>query len=270
MSRASLAMGFVLSLVIHGVFLVTATPRETPFHSPPLQIQKAVKLILPPPPLEEDMTMEQTREDPPEPETKNEPPEWQSKEQSAEHELKKESSEPENEPELEKLEQVVNPSETKLADQTGDFSESESPDSLPELRLVWDNPGHLIQVAKALGMRILIVDGSNKPAGELFFEKDLLVKELRGKLTSFSNRVRTISAQFFGPEVLHQSDQSVRCFWVLVPAHVDKLWVSIQREALRSRGLKSSQVSYMEARVVPNGDSYKLVMTKVVTLQERT
>jgi hypothetical protein len=115
-------------------------------------------------------------------------------------------------------------------------------------------------------MRILLIDRNNQPVGELAFEKRPLVKEFKGNLVNFSNRVRTISPQFFGPEVLSKSSESVKCFWVLVPASVDQDWVSIQKEAVNSQGLKNSEVSYTEARITPNGSGYELVVTRVVTL----
>jgi len=266
MSRASLAIGFALSLVVHGVFLVTATPRETPVNlSVKPENQKSAKLILPPSPVEEELPIENVKEEPPEQE-EEQPPEPPLQEQRMEHKQEEEppQADPEPEPELEQLEEVVEPSEMTLVGQEGDFSDSESADTLPELRLVWDSPEQLLQVAKMLGMRILVVDGTSQPVGELIFEKDLMVKEFRGKLTSFSNRVRTISAQFFGPSVLQQSRVPFRCFWILVPASVDQSWVAIQKETLKIRGLKSSQVLYMEARVAEKANRCDLVVTKVV------
>jgi len=117
-----------------------------------------------------------------------------------------------------------------------------------------------------LNLRILMVSATNEPVGELAFAHDLLVKEFTGGLASFSNRVRTISAQFFGQELLRRSNRSIRCFWVLVPASVDQEWVLIQKEAIRAMGLRNSQVSHVEAKIIQAANGYELAITKVVPL----
>lgn len=240
MSKTSFIMGLTVSLLVHGLLLLQGQRKKEIAHKKIRQEPKRVaNLILPPPPVVKDLPKEKPKELPPEQDKK---------------------------PVVKELKKVVNTPETKVTEEPGDFSESESSDYVPELRLVWDNPEQLIQVAKALGMRILLVDRRNKPVGELLFEKDLLVKEFKGKLTNFSNRVRTISAKFFGPEVLRQSDESIKCFWIVVPASVDQVWITLQRQAIKSKGIRYSQVSYVEARIAPNGISYELVVTRVVTL----
>jgi len=240
MSKTSLIVGLAFSLLAHGALLLQdKQTREVSHKDVRPEPRKAAKLILTPTPVAEERPKEQPKQLPPKQREK---------------------------PVIQELKEVVTPPETKVVDEPGDFSEFESNDYIPELRLVWDNPDQLIEAAKVLGMRILLVDRKNQPVGEVIFEKDLLVKEFKGNLTNFSNRVRTISAQFFGPELLSQSSESIRCFWVLVPASVDQLWVSVQREAVKSGGFKSSQVSYTEARISPNKSSYELVVTRVVTL----
>lgn len=240
MSKTSFIVGLAFSVLVHGALLLQdKQTREVSHEDVRPEPKKAAKLILTPPPVAEDLPKEQPRQLPPKQQEK---------------------------PVIQELKEVVIPPETKVAEESGDFSESESSDYVPELRLVWDNPDQLIQVAKVLGMRILLVDRKSQPIGEVIFEKDLLVKEFSGNLTNFSNRVRTISAQFFGSDLLSQSSEPIRCFWVLVPSSVDQVWVSVQREAMKSEGFKSSQVSYTEARITPDGSSYELVVTRVVTL----
>jgi hypothetical protein len=240
MSKTSFIIGLTVSLLIHGVLLLQGQrKKEIAYKKVRQEPKRVANLILPPPPVVNDIPKEKPKEQPPE---------------------------QNREPAVEELKKVVNPPETKVTEESGDFSEIKSDDYVPELRLVWDNPGQLIQVAKALGMRILLIDTRNKPVGELLFDKDLLVKEFKGRLTNFSNRVRTISAEFFGPEVQRQSDESIKCFWIVVPASVDQVWITLQKQAIKSKGISYSEVSYVEARIAPNGDSYELVVTRVVTL----
>lgn len=239
MSKKSFIVGLVFSVVVHCMFLL---PGDNVTNSKEVEpeIKKAAKFILPPP----------------QPALKPVPKE----------EPKLQPQRQLSEPKIENLKEVVKPHQTMVAEEGGDFSESESDDSLPELRLIWDNPQQLFQVAKANGMRILTVNRSNEPVAELMLEEGISVKPFEGKLTNFSNRVRTISPQFFGAELLRQSDEPIKCFWVVIPASIDQAWVSVQRQAIRAKGVKSSQVSYMEARIAPNGSSYELVVTRVVML----
>lgn len=239
MSKKSFIVGLMFSVVVHCIFLLPGDKAANSKEVEP-EVKKVAKFILPPP------------QPAPKPVPKEEP--------------KLQPQKRHSEPKIESLKEVVKPNQTIVAEEAGDFSDSESDDSLPELRLIWDNPQQLIQVAKANGMRILIVNRSNEPVGELILEEGISVKSFEGKLTNFSNRVRTISAQFFGTELLRQSDESIKCFWVVIPASIDQAWVSVQRQAIRSKGVKSSQVSYIEARVAPNGSSYELVVTRVVML----
>lgn len=241
MSKTSFIVGLGFSLIIHGAFLLTRDQRAQVRREPTMPEVKNVPKLIPPPPMAKAIPKEQPKPEP-------EPPKQEEK------------------PQIEKLKQVVKPAGPKQASEPGDFADSESDDSLPELRLIWDSPEQLLRVAGNLGMRILVVNPKNEPAGELFFQEGLLVKRFDGKVGSFSNRVRTISSQFFGRDVLRQAKEPVKCFWVLVPATVDQAWVSVQKEAIKSEGVKSSQVSCVEARVTPRGAGYELVVTKVIAL----
>ena len=167
---------------------------------------------------------------------------------------------------IESFEKVVAGStQANVPDRYGDYAK-ESDEGLPSLRLVWDSPEHLIRVSKALGLKVLPVNNSNEPIRELRFERDILVGKFYGELSSYSNRVRTISSQFFGSDVTSQCKENVRCFWVIIPSEIDQSWIAVQKQALRSKGLDSSQVSYMEARIVNDGNVYKLIITRIETV----
>ena len=160
---------------------------------------------------------------------------------------------------------VAGSTQANVPDRYGDYAK-ESDEGLPSLRLIWDSPEHLIRVSKALGLKVLPVNNSNEPIGELRFERDILVGKFYGELSNYSNRVRTISSQFFGRDVISQCKENVRCFWVIIPSEIDQSWIAVQKQALRSKGLKSYQVSYMEATIANDGNGYKLIITRIETV----
>ena len=240
MSKSSFITGLILSLVFHGVFLVPTKSRQaavTGQMKP--RINKVAKLTLPAPRL-----IDKTPKTSPKTEPPKDPPG----------------------PDLEQLQRVVEAPKTTMTKELGDLSDSESDDGLPELRLIWESPEQLLQVAKHMGMRILMVNRKNQPVQELAFSEGVAVRKFKGRLKSFSNRVRRVSAQFFGPDILQQASEPIQCFWVLVPYSVDQAWLSIQRGAMRSQGLKGSQIAHMEARITSTGSAHELAVTKVVGL----
>ena len=240
MSKSSFITGLILSLVFHGVFLLPAKSRQAAvIDQIKPQMNKVVKLTLPASPL-----IEKAPKTPP----KTEPP--------------KEPPGPDREP----LQQVVEAPKTTMTNELGDLSDSESDDGLPELRLIWESPEQLLHVAKHMGMRILMVNRNNQPVQEVDFSEGIAVRKFKGRLKSFSNRVRRVSAQFLGPDILQQASEPIQCFWVLVPYSVDQAWLSIQRGAMRSQGLKASQIAHMEARITSTGSAHELAVTKVVGL----
>jgi len=169
----------------------------------------------------------------------------------------------ENKPQIGDLEKVVRPSATNVTNSAGDLACLDQGDSLPPLRLVWDSPERLTAIARNLGMRILAVR-NNEIVGELWLEDAPRVKTFDGRLTGFSNRVRTIAPQFFGPEILGTLKKPIESFWVLVPTVLDRQWVSIQRQAMRSSNTATAEVSHMEAKIVTNEHGHMLVITKIV------
>jgi len=164
-------------------------------------------------------------------------------------------------------EQIVNPtSQSKVGPSPGDLSESASADGLPELRLTWESKEQLLTAGKALEFRILAVNSKYQPIGELSLENGITVKRFTGSLEGYSNRVRTIPANFFGSGLTQQVGEPIRCLWILIPASIDMRWVSVQQQAVQSNGLKNHQVSYVEAKIMSTNHGYDLEVTKVVTL----
>ena len=236
MSKSSFIIALLVSLAAHGLLFIG--PGENSSAQAEPKPQKVAKLTIP-----QAKPQSQVKEYPQQPVSKKKQP-----------------------PEAEQFQEVVKADSHNIPDSIGDFADNDSADTLPRLSLIWDSPEHLIEVAKALGLRVLPVNSDNEPIGELRFERDILVGKFYGGLNSFSNRVRTISARFFGQRVLNQCDQTIRHFWVVVPASIDHEWIKIQKKSLCSEGLTSSQVSYMEAMIVSDENGFRLVITKIITV----
>lgn len=235
MSQTSLIIGLLSSIVLHAVLLLPGSPEELLSRKktkPAIKPANKVALRLSP--------KTQMRRQP----------------QSDRH-LEK------NESKMRDLEKVAEPLNKNLANKIGDLSPSGKDGPLPPLRLVWDSPQQLIEISRVLGMRILAIR-SNQLIGEVSLQDAPHIKSFDSELTGFSNRVRTISPQFFGPHILRTSDEPVESFWVLVPSSLDRQWVSVQKQAMQSSGIPSSELSYMEARIVSDELSHRLVITKIV------
>lgn len=172
-----------------------------------------------------------------------------------------------SEPVQTKPEEVVKPPKPQLAQGPGPLPGTESDDSLPALRLIWDSPQQLIELAQNTGLRVLSVNGQDQPFGELVFGTRVWVKQFKGGLAGFSNRIRTIRPDFFGAEVQSQFKEPAMCLWVLIPASIDTRWVTAQRKALGSSGLHATNVSHMEAKIVAGHSGCDLSVTRIVTLQ---
>jgi len=165
---------------------------------------------------------------------------------------------------IEKLKEIAASSKTVLSNKIGDFASQETDKTLPELRLTWDGPQELIEVARDLNMRILAVKKGFTPVGELQLTDRPYIGSFDGGTSNYSNRIRTIHSGFFGSRLIEESNKQIDCFWVLVPATVDREWICIQKDTIRSNGLNSSQIAYMEARIVWNKQGYQLVITRIV------
>lgn len=251
MSKSSFIIGLFWSLVIHGALLVPAKNHQEALRQDETSEKTvSIKLMPPPPPVQQEHVQEQEYKEP----LRNPEPVKAS---------------PKIEPE--QLREVVKaPLADIIEDDVGDLSDSESDESLPELRIAWENPEHLLEVAKYLRLRILLVDKQNQPTGELAIEhrQEPSVKPFNGKLQNYSNRVRTISAQFFGPGILKQAKSPVQCFWILIPTALDQEWIALQRRTIQAEGLRSSQVCHLEAKIVQSKEAYRLKITNVETIDK--
>jgi len=247
MSRFSFVIGLVISLGLHSLLLINggAAPK-----CPEIEIldesPKSAKVILPPKPKPKQPELHKPKPIPRE--TMETPVQAKAIPAKA-------------------PEQIVKPTSlSKVGQGPGDLPESASTDGLPELRLTWESKEQLLTAGRALGFRILAVDPKNQPIGELSLENGITVKRFIGGLKGYSNRVRTIPADFFGSGFIQQVSEPVKCLWILIPASIDIRWVSVQQQAVQSNGLKNHQVSYVEAKIVAANHGYNLEVTKVVTL----
>jgi len=233
MSKSTFIIGLIVACLVHSLLFIDFDKKIVKAEE--IKEQKIAKILIPPLP--------------------------KSQESDATKPVKPLKSQPK-----ESFEKVVAGStQANVPDRYGNYAK-ESDEGLPSLRLIWDSPEHLIRVSKALGLKVLPVNSSNEPIGELRFERDILVGKFYGELSNYSNRVRTISSQFFGSDVTSQCKENVRCFWVIIPSEIDQSWIAVQKQVLRSKGLSSSQVSYMEARIVDDGVGYKLIITRIETV----
>lgn len=166
---------------------------------------------------------------------------------------------------LNKVEKLVSPKKVSSKGNRGDFSDKDDENSIPSLRLIWDNPDEII-AAQRIGLKILAVEKGNQIVGELIFDGTLSVKPYQGDMSNYSNRVRTISYDFFGRQILSEINRPIDCWFILIPAEIDRKWLTIQQQAIHEKGLKYSEVAYVEARLVSENNGYELVITKIVKI----
>ena len=161
------------------------------------------------------------------------------------------------------LKQVVEvPVETKAADGPGDTSAEGLEDAMPPLRVVWQSADQLRSVAAHLGMRIVAVNTNNQVTGEIATSGPVRVVSFEGRLSAYSNRVRTLPRCFFGSSPVAGSD--VGSFWVLVPADLDARFILLQRDAIRREGLTPAEVRAMDAEFRTDRGGCELVITRLV------
>jgi len=151
----------------------------------------------------------------------------------------------------------------------GDLAKDDAGD-LPAMRIVWTGPEQVRSVARAFRMRVVAINAEGKVAGEVTMDGEARLVAFNGGLAGYSNRVRTLPADFFGRGLTASAPAGIRSLWILVPAHVDKEFVRIQRAAIRERGVNPSAVLAMEARFAPDASGrYRLVVTRVDAQDER-
>ncbi|MCH8316558.1 MAG: hypothetical protein IIA64_11340 [Planctomycetes bacterium] len=146
----------------------------------------------------------------------------------------------------------------------GDSPTDPSDESIPPLRIVWAGADELAAVARALGMKVVAVNGQNEIVGEVELIGRPQLLPFSGDLSGYSNRVRTLEPGFFGRELFEQPGVRIRSLWVLVPASHDAHFIELQRDALRRVGVHADAVRLMEARFEPRrGRTYQLSITHV-------
>lgn len=146
----------------------------------------------------------------------------------------------------------------------GDSPTEPNDESTPPLRIVWAGADELAAVARALGMKVVAVNGQNEIVGEVELIGRPQLLPFSGDLSGYSNRVRTLEPGFFGRELFEQQGVRIRSLWVLVPASHDAHFIELQRDALRRVGVNADAVRLMEARFEPrSGRTYQLSITHV-------
>ena len=129
---------------------------------------------------------------------------------------------------------------------------------MPALRISWRWPRQLREVAAALRMSIVAVDGRGRITGQIAPGGTLAITPSAGPPAAYSNRVRTLPRGFFGPGL---GGQAVKAFWILVPSDVDRRVIAAQRTAIAAKGLTPRQVRAMEGRFEQTGRTYRFVVT---------
>ncbi len=137
-------------------------------------------------------------------------------------------------------------------------------DGLPPMRIMWDSPKQLADVAAVLGMRVVAVTDSNLVAGEVPLKRPYKLEPFSGELVVYSNRVRTLPLSFFGAGLIAATDEPIAAYWVLVPEPVDRQFADLVRAALKRAGLDASQVQWVETRFALEGSgSYRLEIVQI-------
>ncbi len=249
MSRTSLVLGLLLSLVIHALRVlphwdaISASPAVA-------QEKKTVPAVtmVPPPPLPVEPLVEQ-RQPPPAPKPEPALPDIQ-------------------------FAEVVEPDTTPTEIGDTELAMETEPDDdqvLPATRIIWESPQELTKVARALRMRVVAVNRINEVVGALTLDGSLRIKPFDGSFDVYSNRVRSLPSSFFGPALQREAGHTIVAYWVLVPESVDREMADVVRQAVRRAGLTMSEVDWVEARFdVQAGGGHRLVVTDIRSLPQRT
>jgi len=238
MSRTSLILGAVVSLIIHGVILFPGVVNRS-------------DLVTTPPVAEHERGTITVAALPPAPEVR--PPQ-----------RKPEQPAPPPAPPLKEIVRPVVevPGEMGL----GDLAENVSDDALPTLTILWTGPDGLRAVCRSLGLRVVAVNSRNEVVGEVALDGEIRLTRFSGNFGQYSNRVRTLAPSFFGTALSQRNGVSFAALWILVPPDVDRRFCNLQREAIRRQGVPASRVASVEARFepAPSREGYVLVVTRVV------
>ena len=236
MSKLSFTIALILSVAIHVVLFMPGRATDHKVAKSD-KLDKGKLVVIPPPPVEE--MPEETIDPPvaPEPEPV-EPP---------------------------RLAEVVKPSAESPTESSGDLATDEIPDdALPTLRILWTSSNEVREVARALAMRIVAIDADSQVVGELVLYGEPRIEPFQGSFRGYSNRVRSLPKNFFGPGLLGDRNSQVIGFWILIPTALDQRFADLQREIIRRKSLQPSDVRAMEARFVLNDrGKYELRITEV-------
>ena len=238
MSKSSLMLGLVVAIVLHALLFVPVNAPERlpePALADPDPVPP-VTMIDPPPPVQPPPVK------PPQPDPPADPP-----------------------PQMQQIAQPPAPQEDP-GEQPGKTSpEDISDDALPPLRITWNSPDQLRQVARSLGMRIVAVNFQGQVVGEVNGGgATASLGEFSGQLSHYSNRVRTLPSGFFGSS-LTDGQREIAELWILVPAGVDRAWMDLQKQAIAQTGLAPERVRAIECRFADQAGAWRLVVTRVVS-----
>lgn len=217
MSRSSLILGFVIAVLVHAaLFLPSWLSNPPPPEQTPEPPDGSVTIVVPPPP-------------------------------------RVEPAVPLQQPPLSdalRLAEVVQPRADAKLPEEGETAVAAADDdqALPATRIVWESPAELRAVARELGMRVVAVTRANEVVGEVALDGVLRLAPFRLRFETYSNRVRSLPASFFGPSLDRDGGRGIMGFWVLVPEPVDLRMAEVVRAAIHRAGLAMSDVDWVEAR----------------------
>lgn len=253
MSRTSLVLGLLLSLVIHALLVLPHWDAISA--SPAVAHEKktvAAVTLLPPPPLPVEPVVEERQPPPPAPKPEPVLPDVRFAEVV--------------EPDTTPSEEPAETGDTELTRET----EPDDDQVLPATRIIWESPQELTKVARALRMSVVAVNRINEVVGALALDGSLRIEPFDGSFDVYSNRVRSLPSWFFGPALQREAGHTIVAYWVLVPESVDREMADIVRQAVRQAGLTMSEVDWVETRFdVQAGGGHRLVVTDIRSLPER-
>ncbi len=156
------------------------------------------------------------------------------------------------------------PEEPLEADNPGETSiqnapEGESP--LPSMRIEWESPRQLLDVAETLGMVVVAMNNAREIVGQVVASSGPTLVPWDDDLRRFSRRGRLLGRNFFGQPILRSAPSAISEYWILLPPAVEAELLAVQLEEIRNRGLNATQVQAIDGRFQRVGRTYQLVIT---------
>jgi len=246
MSRTSLILGLFVSLILHGLLLMTMAKTSDEVALDESGDQNQVELVQMP----EDPTPEPVDEPAQEEVAAAEPP--ASREQIAEASPSPSESSAAIHPD-----RLIDPPGSELDTESladGDFAAEDVPDdALPMLQIVWEGPDHVRNMARRYGMRIIAMSSDQEIVGEISRRGPLSIDPVGQPLRGYSNRVRTLPPGYFGSEIARRSETAISSYFIFVPSALDQSFMDHQRESLNVVRLDAREVRLMEGRLSSSG-----------------